>query len=322
MVTFHNNIIIALMVYFSSSCANTTTNVVHDVSSNQHNVASSLSSSKVIPQETLQSFGSYPNLLNVTSEMRKQFHPIVKLPKRNRLKNWFQQKTRSSRRQSNDFITTTDNARRNRRGLMKTYDYIVKDHTMGSNNKSQLLPTKEEALLFVKTQKQSKIYDVGRYDENRIGMYTSSLFDEKIDENRRTLHVGVDIGGPEGVKVYSFTDGVIHSVGYNEAIGDYGHVIVIEYQISETSRCWALYGHLDARSIQGKSSGQKIKKGEVIGRIGNAIENGGWSGYHVHFQIAMHPPKTHDMPGVVSMKDREKALLEYPDPRYVLGELY
>src|SRR5210317_2117778 len=167
MVTFHSNIIIALMVYFSSSCANTSTNV-HDVSSNQHNVASSLSSSKVIPQETLQSFGSYPNLLNVTAEMRKQFHPIVKLPKRNRLKNWFQQ-----RRQSNE-STTTDDARRNRRGLMKTYDYIVKDHTKGSsNNKSQLLPTKEEALLFVKTQKQSKIYDVGRYDENRIGMYTS-----------------------------------------------------------------------------------------------------------------------------------------------------
>ncbi len=299
------------MVYFSSSCANTTTIVA--------------SLSKVIPQETLQSFGSYPNLLNVTAEMREQFHPIVKLPKRNRLKNWFQQKTRSSRRQSKDYITTTDNddARRNRRGLMKSYDYVVKDHTMGSsNNKSQLLPTKEEALLFVKTQKQSKIYDVGRYDENRIGMYTSSLFDEKIDENRRTLHVGVDIGGPEGVKVYSFTDGIIHSVGYNEAIGDYGHVIVIEHQLSETSKCWALYGHLDAKSIQGKSPGQKIMKGEVIGRIGNAIENGGWSGYHVHFQLAMHPPKTHDMPGVVSMKDREKALLEYPDPRYVLGELY
>jgi len=28
------------------------------------------------------------------------------------------------------------------------------------------------------------------------------------------------------------------------------------------------------------------------------------------------------MPGVVSLKDRENALLEYVDPRYVLGELY
>ena len=32
--------------------------------------------------------------------------------------------------------------------------------------------------------------------------------------------------------------------------------------------------------------------------------------------------ETHDMPGVVSPVDRDEALLEYIDPRYVLGELY
>jgi len=36
----------------------------------------------------------------------------------------------------------------------------------------------------------------------------------------------------------------------------------------------------------------------------------------------MNPPETHDMPGVVSSMDRDNALLEYIDPRYVLGELY
>lgn len=45
-------------------------------------------------------------------------------------------------------------------------------------------------------------------------------------------------------------------------------------------------------------------------------------GTHLHFQLAVHPPKTHDMPGVVTLTSRDEALLEYVDPRYVLGELY
>jgi hypothetical protein len=45
-------------------------------------------------------------------------------------------------------------------------------------------------------------------------------------------------------------------------------------------------------------------------------------GTHLHFQLAVHPPKTHDMPGVVTLKGRDEALLEYLDPRYVLGNLY
>jgi hypothetical protein len=45
-------------------------------------------------------------------------------------------------------------------------------------------------------------------------------------------------------------------------------------------------------------------------------------GTHLHFQLAAHPPKTHDMPGVVTLTGRDEALLEYVDPRYVLGELY
>jgi len=286
-----------------------------------------------VPQATLQAFGSYPNLLNITNEMRENFHPVVKLPKRKQWKNWFYKRIKSNTTRNED--DSNNNAcDESQRGLMKTYNYILKDYTGNNNNKDmdvtlqggkkvpQLLPTREEALEFAKTQKQSKLFDVGRFDEDRRGMYTSSLFDAKDDEKRRTIHVGIDLGGPVGVKIYSFVDGVIHSLGYNEAIGDYGHVIVVEHQISASSRCWALYGHLDANSIKGKRAGQKIRKGEVIGRIGDTSENGGWTGTHLHFQVAMSPPPTHDMPGVVSLKDREDALLEYMDPRYILGELY
>ena len=84
---------------------------------------------------------------------------------------------------------------------------------------------------------------------------------------------------------------------------------------------WALYGHLDAASIAGKGVGQPVYAGEVICWMGDKHENGGWEP-HLHFQLSLVEPKTHDLPGVVAPEDREQALLDYPDPRLVLGPLY
>jgi len=318
----------------------------------------------IVPKDLLQPFGSYPNILNITTEMRKAFHPVVKIPLRkgkydvkveegtciesesqHRPFSWPWQKrnnNRNSRSNENDSSCIAALEQK----MNETYDYIVKDFTGNNKNDNtvllqrgkrvpQLVSTREEALEYAKLPKQSRKFDVGRYDEDRRGMYTSSLFLEEgsMDEtNRRTVHVGLDIGAPVGTSVYAFENGIVHSVGYNAELGDYGHVIVIEHAITEhhhrknhnesRAKVYALYGHLGAKSIQGKYSGQTIKKGQVVGYVGNTAENGGWTGTHVHFQLAVHPPKTHDMPGAVALVDREEALMEYLDPRYVLGELY
>ena len=84
---------------------------------------------------------------------------------------------------------------------------------------------------------------------------------------------------------------------------------------------YSLYGHLSGKSIEGKSIGQEIKKGEIIGWMGDRNENGDWPS-HVHFQLSVNRPDTHDMPGVVSVNDIAKALASYPDPRLVLGDVY
>ena len=87
-------------------------------------------------------------------------------------------------------------------------------------------------------------------------------------------------------------------------------------------RLWALYhGHLDDKAIVGMHPGKRVKRGECLGRMGDIHENGGWRISHVHFQLSLFPPETHDMPGVVSVDDRPRALLHYPDPRLVLGSL-
>jgi len=82
-----------------------------------------------------------------------------------------------------------------------------------------------------------------------------------------------------------------------------------------------LFGHLDAASVAFKRVGQVVKRGERLGAFGRENENGGWAP-HVHFQVSLIPPATHDMPGVVSAAQRDRARLDYPDPRLVAGMLY
>ena len=158
-------------------------------------------------------------------------------------------------------------------------------------------------------------FAVGKYDELRPGMYNTDIF-----EGKRFLHVGIDIGGPVGTECMAFMDGEISHLGYNPEPGDYGNVLITKHGIGE-SDLWALYGHLDSKSLEGKFAGKKILAGEVIGWFGDSRENGGWEP-HQHFQLSLVEPTTHDLPGVVAPEDRERSLKKYPDPRLVLGPIY
>ena len=158
-------------------------------------------------------------------------------------------------------------------------------------------------------------YDIGRYDELRPGMYSTDLFSDG-----RFLHIGIDIGAPVGTPCMAFDRGIISHFGYNPADGDYGYVIITKHLI-DSKPIWALYGHLSAKSIKGKKIGQKVSRGEVICWMGDTHENGGWES-HLHFQLSINEPETHDMPGVVDPKNRDEALENYPDPRLVLGPIY
>lgn len=158
-------------------------------------------------------------------------------------------------------------------------------------------------------------YAIGRYDEDRRGMYEQDLFD-----GARTLHVGIDLGAPAGAPVHAFADGTLFAAGANPEPGDYGHVIVTEHGLGEHT-VWALYGHLSAASLDGRRPGDVVSAGDLLGWLGDESENGGWPP-HLHFQLSLERPTTHDLPGVVAPSDRIAALARYPDPRLVLGALY
>lgn len=264
--------------------------------------------SQFSPPDFLSPLDLYPNILNITDEDRRKFHPVVKFP----------------------HVWSEGSA-----GILKRIpNYQVLD--LRTTSAVDELATDEERrdarTNRSKRPQRLKGFHVGRYDENRVNLYASDMFDDashQIDgfAGQRTVHIGIDLDAPLHTKVYGFCKGVVHSAGYNADLGDYGNVIVVEHDLGNfpngtARRLWALYGHLDDKSIVGMYPGKRIKRGQCLGRMGDIHENGGWRISHVHFQLSLFQPETHDMPGVVSVDDRPRALLQYPDPRLVLGLLY
>lgn len=158
-------------------------------------------------------------------------------------------------------------------------------------------------------------FSIGRYDEDRRGLYEHELFG-----GQRTVHMGLDIGGPAGTTLYAPRAGRVLHRGYNPEDGDYGYVLVTEHHLRGRP-IWALWGHLSADSIARWEPGSAFAAGDVLGAMGTVSENGGWPP-HVHIQLAVERPETHDLPGVVRPDQREEARRKYPDPRLLIGPVY
>lgn len=158
-------------------------------------------------------------------------------------------------------------------------------------------------------------YGVGRFNEIRPVTYKTELF-----AGDRNIHMGVDLRAPVNAPVHAFADGHVHLIGYNEADGDYGYTLITRHEFDGVS-LFALHGHLSGASLAEHKPGDRIRRGQIIARLGDRHENGNWPA-HLHFQLSIEEPATCDMPGAVSLEERAAALAKYPDPRWVLGPLY
>ena len=187
-------------------------------------------------------------------------------------------------------------------------DYEVYDFTQGYNAERM----------------RNSVFGVGRYNERRKGMYTAELFTGDPD-SIRDIHVGIDLAAPVGAPVTAFFSGKISAVKIHSAAGDYGGTVVTEHRFELSNQpprtLWALHGHLSHASARMREVGSLIEAGDVIGRLGDKNENGGWNP-HLHFQLSWREPIDCDLPGVVNSKDLDEALRLYPDPRLILGPLY
>ena len=86
------------------------------------------------------------------------------------------------------------------------------------------------------------------------------------------FHSGIDIYAPHGSKVRATADGVVEFAGW---YGDYGKTVIIRHP----SGYLTLYGHLSQIDVK---EGQKIKAGDVVGRVGST---GRSTGPHLHYEV-------------------------------------
>lgn len=123
---------------------------------------------------------------------------------------------------------------------------------------------------------------IGHYCEDR-NVYQGDAY-EVAGENRRTVHLGVDLFAPAGTPVYAALDGVVELFNDNFTPLDYGPVIVLRHETDKGIPFWTLYGHLSRPSLEPLFIGKPIKAGEQIATMGQEFENVGWAP-HTHFQL-------------------------------------
>jgi len=119
-----------------------------------------------------------------------------------------------------------------------------------------------------KTNTSSAVgYPLGR-------IHVSSAFGRRLDPftGRWTHHEGVDYRAGFGTPVYAVADGDVTEARY---AGGYGNSVRIRHRSGTITH----YAHL---SSLGARHGQKVRKGQVIGRVGST---GRSTGPHLHFGL-------------------------------------
>ena len=180
--------------------------------------------------------------------------------------------------------------------------------------------TKLTETLFGEMRRAGVKVGVGRYDEARL-LYVSPLFGEGVapTDERRTVHLGVDLFVEPGTRVYAPLPGEVHILHNNDAPQDYGPMLVLKHQTDAGVPFFTLYGHLSDDTLTRLKVGQKVAEFDEIARVGSPPSNGDWAP-HLHFQVILDLlGLDRDFPGVCRASEREMWKSVSPDPNPILG---
>ncbi len=130
----------------------------------------------------------------------------------------------------------------------------------------QMLKNKEKLLAGIPA-----IQPVANKDLRRV----ASGFGYRIDPVYKVtkFHAGLDFTAPQGTPIYATADGRIATAGASS--GGYGNHVVINHGYGYTT----LYAHMVRVKVR---SGQLVKRGEVIGWVGNTGKS---TGPHCHYEV-------------------------------------
>ncbi len=113
----------------------------------------------------------------------------------------------------------------------------------------------------------------------------------------RRPHLGVDFGAPTGTPVRAVADAVVKTAGRH---GGHGNYVELDHEGPYATS----YSHLSSILVK---RGQKVKQGDIIGKVGST---GMSTGPHLHYQFFVNGqyknPMTVDLPMTGSLPDAER----------------
>lgn len=86
------------------------------------------------------------------------------------------------------------------------------------------------------------------------------------------MHQGVDFAAPTGTPIYAVTDGVVSYAGWH---GGHGNFVKLQH----SGGLGTGYGHMSRIAVR---SGERVRRGEVIGYVGST---GLSTGPHLHYEV-------------------------------------
>lgn len=100
------------------------------------------------------------------------------------------------------------------------------------------------------------------------------LTNMSLSQSFSSSHPALDLVAPLGTPIYALEDGTVERAGYS--LFGYGQHVVINHE----NHMQSLYAHLSSIAV---APGQKITRGELIGKVGST---GFATGNHLHLEIS------------------------------------
>lgn len=175
-----------------------------------------------------------------------------------------------------------------------------------------------EARIAAFIREQNADFGIGVYGEDR-GIYRGDAYETAISDERRSIHLGVDLFAPAGEPVHAPFAGKVAFLHDDAVAFGFGPTVLLEHITDTGDIFWTLYGHLSRETLATLAIGQPVARGESFAALGASEENGNWAP-HLHFQLVTDHLGLGGRMFGVGVRDQWQVWREIsPDPSVVLG---
>lgn len=151
--------------------------------------------------------------------------------------------------------------------MTRSLDRLSTEVTIQERSFQELVEYLEDQKSLLKST--PSIWPVKGWLTSKFGYRTSPF------TGRREMHKGLDIATRSGTPIIAPADGLVVFAGRE---GGFGNMIILDHGYGITTR----YGHCSSLDVK---LGQKIKRGDIVARVGNT---GRSTGPHVHYEVAVN----------------------------------